>query len=112
MIISSDTTRARSTTQAAAEAAGSTGKILLENLSMAQARPTSSPCFRTVSEAGAGIVMIVGTILARALVTELTGEDKDFPTAALAQILLPIERWRDLDVSTRGRCKGSGGRKN
>ena len=37
------------------------------------------------------------------LVTQLTGEQQDLPTAALAQIGLPIDRWRDLKMSTRGR---------
>jgi phosphohistidine phosphatase len=36
------------------------------------------------------------------LVAQLTGEEQDLPTAALAQIVLPIDRWRDLKMSTRG----------
>jgi phosphohistidine phosphatase len=36
------------------------------------------------------------------LVAKLTGEEHDMPTAALAQIALPIDRWRDLKLSTRG----------
>ena len=40
------------------------------------------------------------------LVAHLTGEQADLPTAALAQIALPIDRWRDLKGSTRGRLLG------
>jgi hypothetical protein len=39
----------------------------------------------------------------------LTGEQHDLPTAALARIVLPIDRWRDLRdlrVSTRGTLFG------
>ena len=36
------------------------------------------------------------------LVEQLTGEWQDMPTAALAQIDLPIDQWRDLTLSTRG----------
>jgi hypothetical protein len=40
------------------------------------------------------------------LVAQLTGEQQDLPTAALGQIGLPIDRWRDLKVSTRGTLLG------
>ena len=40
------------------------------------------------------------------LVDQLTGERQDMPTAALAQIVLPIDRWRDIKLSTRGTLSG------
>ena len=40
------------------------------------------------------------------LVAHLTREQQDLPTAALGQIGLPIDRWRDLTVSTRGPLLG------
>ena len=40
------------------------------------------------------------------LVGQLTGEQQDLPTAGLAQIVLPIDRWRDLTVSTHGTLLG------
>jgi phosphohistidine phosphatase len=49
------------------------------------------------------MVMIVGHNPGlEELVEQVTGEQHDLPTAALAQIVLPIDRWRDLDASTRG----------
>ena len=36
------------------------------------------------------------------LVNQLTGESPDLPTAALAEIHLPIDGWRDLHGSIRG----------
>jgi len=40
------------------------------------------------------------------LVEQLTGERQDLPTAALAQIVLPIDRWSDLKLSSRGTLSG------
>ena len=58
---------------------------------------------RAAPEPDAETVMVVGHNPGlEALVGQLTGERHDFPTAALAQIDLPIDRWRDLDGSTRG----------
>ena len=57
---------------------------------------------RTVRK-NAETVMIVGHNPGlEELVEQLTGERQDLPTAALAQISLPIDRWRDLKLSTRG----------
>lgn len=36
------------------------------------------------------------------LIAELTGEEERFPTAALAQVALPIERWDQLHEATEG----------
>jgi phosphohistidine phosphatase len=36
------------------------------------------------------------------LLARMTGESEDMPTAALAHIVLPIDRWRDLDGGIRG----------
>jgi len=40
------------------------------------------------------------------LVAQLTGAWQYLPTAALAQIVLPIDQWRDLTLSTRGTLVG------
>jgi phosphohistidine phosphatase len=55
----------------------------------------------------ADTVMIVGHNPGlEELVQQLTGERPDLPTAALAQIVLPIDQWRDLKLSTRGTLMG------
>jgi phosphohistidine phosphatase len=36
------------------------------------------------------------------LVTTLTGDPVDLATATLAQVVLPIERWSDVHVTTPG----------
>ncbi len=40
------------------------------------------------------------------LVARLTGEEELLPTAGLARISLPIENWKELRLSTKGRLVG------
>ena len=106
MVMSSDAVRARLTAAAVAEAAGHAGEILLnERLYMASPADILS-VLRTVPR-NAETVMIVGHNPGlEELVEQLTGEQQDLPTAALVQIVLPIDRWRDLTRSTRGTLVG------
>jgi phosphohistidine phosphatase len=106
VVISSDAVRARLTAEAVAEAAGYAGEILLDpNLYMARSADILS-LLRAVREK-AETVMIVGHNPGlEELVAQLTGDRQDLPTAALAQIVLPIDQWRDLKLSTRGTLMG------
>lgn len=102
LIVSSDAVRARMTAEAVAHSAGYAGEIQFENL-LYGAAPDDILVVLRAAEPHATIVMIVGHNPGlEALVGHLTGERQDMPTAALAQIELPIDRWRDLDESTRG----------
>ena len=98
--------RARLTAEAVAEAARYAGEILLTpHLYMACPADILS-LLPTVRE-NAETVMIVGHNPGlEKLVEQLTGERQDLPTAALAQIGLPIDQWRDLKRSTRGTLVG------
>ena len=106
VINSSDAARARLTAEAVAEAARYAGAILLDpHLYMASPADILS-LLRTVRER-AETVMIVGHNPGlEGLVAQLTGEWQDLPTAALAQIVLPIDQWRDLTRSPRGTLMG------
>ena len=106
MVISSDAMRARLTAEAVAEAACYAGEILLNrHLYMASPADILS-VLRTVPR-NAETVMIVGHNPGlEELVEQLTGEQQDLPTAALAQIGLPIDQWCDLKLSTRGTLVG------
>jgi phosphohistidine phosphatase len=106
IVISSDAVRARLTAEAVAEASRYAGEILLDqHLYMAGPVDILS-LLRTVRE-NAETVMIVGHNPGlEELVEQLTGERQDLPTAALAQIVLPIDRWRDLKLSTWGTLMG------
>jgi phosphohistidine phosphatase len=62
---------------------------------------------RTMRETKAETVMIVGHNPGlEELVAQLTGDQQDLPTAALAQIVLSIDEWRDLNLSTHGTLVG------
>ena len=106
VVISSDAARAQLTAEAVVEAARYAGEIRLDpHLYMASPADILS-VLQTVQEK-AETVMIVGHNPGlEELVAQLTGEQEDLPTAALAQIVLPIDQWRDLTRSTRGTLMG------
>ena len=106
VVISSDAVRARLTAEAVAETARYAGQILLDRrLYMAGPADIRSLLRRVPDKAET--VMIVGHNPGlEDLVALLTGERQDLPTAALAQIVLPIDEWRDLTRSTRGTLLG------
>ena len=107
LIISSDAVRACSTAEAVAETSRYAGEIRLEGRLYAAGAAGILTVLRTVTETTSGTVMIVGHNPGfEELIAQLTGEQHELPTAALAQIVLPIARWRDLKKSTRGRLLG------
>ena len=107
LIVSSDAVRARLTAEAVARSAGFDGEVQLEPRLYAASVADVLAVLCTVQEAHSGTVMIVGHNPGlEQLIAHLTGESEDLPTAALAQIALPIDRWRDLRESTRGRLLG------
>jgi phosphohistidine phosphatase len=103
VIISSDALRARVTAEAVAETARVASKILLDPRLYHAAPGSIVAVLQDVPDAKARTVMIVGHNPGlEDLIARLTGEHHDMPTAALAQIGLPIVRWRDLTMSTDG----------
>ena len=106
VVISSDALRARLTAEAVAETARYTGEILLDP-DLYMAGPADILSLLPRVRENADTVMIVGHNPGlEKLVQQLTGEWQDLPTAALAQIGLPLDRWCDLKLSTRGRLVG------
>ncbi len=106
VVISSDAVRARMTAEAMAEAARYAGEILLDQHLYLASPDDILSLLRRVQQ-NAETVMIVGHNPGlEELVEQLTGAWQDLPTAALAQIVLPIDRWRDLTLSTRGTLRG------
>ena len=102
LIITSDAVRAHTTALAAAEAAGYRGEVVVDPL-LYHAEPGDViEVLKAVTDADAGTVMIVGHNPGlEELIEQLTGEQLDVPTAALAQLAVPIEAWGELDASTR-----------
>jgi phosphohistidine phosphatase len=90
-----------------AAAAGYTGETLLDARLYHASVGEILSVLRSVPRAAANRVMIVGHNPGlEELVAQLTGQREAFPTAALAQITLPIDGWSELDSSTRGTLVG------
>ena len=106
VVISSDAVRARLTAQAVAEAARYSGEILLDERLYLASPADILLLLQTVRENAATIMIVGHNPGLEELVEQLTGERQDLPTAALAQIVLPIDRWRDLTSATRGTLMG------
>ena len=106
VVISSDAVRARLTAEAVAEAARYAGEILLDPR-LYMAGPADILSLLATLRENAETVMIVGHNPGlEKLVEQLTGARQDLPTAALAQIGLPIDQWCELKLSTRGTLVG------
>ena len=106
VVISSDALRARLTAESVAEAAGYTGEIVLDSR-LYMAGPADILSLLPRVRENAETVMIVGHNPGlEQLVEQLTGERQDLPTAALAQIGLPIDEWRDFKRWMRGTLVG------
>ena len=107
LIISSDALRARLTAQAMADAIAYSGQILLDPRIYHASAVEILAVLRSAVDDNLTTVMIVGHNPGlEDLVAQLTGEPEGLPTAALAQVALPIDRWPDLTTSTRGTLVG------
>ena len=115
LIVSSDAVRARLTATAVAAATG--GQLLLdprlyhasadEILDALQSVLQDDTLKDSAVQRDVATVMIVGHNPGlEVLIAQLTGEQEALPTAALAQLALPIDRWSDLNSSTRGTLVG------
>jgi phosphohistidine phosphatase len=103
LIISSDAVRARSTAEAVRAAAQVRKAIQLEpRLYHASAAEIIAVLRAVVDEAAASVLIVGHNPGLEELLARLTGAHESFPTAALAHISLPIDRWSDLKSSTRG----------
>jgi phosphohistidine phosphatase len=106
LIISSDAVRARLTAEAVATSARYAGDILLDPQLYLASPADIVAALRTVRERAETVMIIGHNPGLEDLVEQLTGEQQDLPTAALVQIVLPIDQWRDLKQSIRGTLVG------
>jgi phosphohistidine phosphatase len=101
-IVSSTALRARTTAKLVAEAAGAREAPLLDPR-LYGAGPDECLALLREQPDHCRTVMIVGhNPTFEQLVELLTGSPERFPTAALARIRLPIERWADVAPGVRG----------
>lgn len=100
LIITSDAVRAHTTALTVADASRYAGKIVLSS-SLYHASPAAAiEVLKTVEDPALRAIMIVAHNPGlEDLVTRLTGEHVELPTAALVNVELPIRRWSDLDLS-------------
>jgi phosphohistidine phosphatase len=102
VIFSSAARRAVDTARLAAEAAGFEGEIhYLESLYLAGPEAYLD-ALRTLPETVTTAMAVGHNPGAESLLTALTGAYDHMPTAALAHIRLPIDRWSALTSRTKG----------
>ena len=97
VIVTSDAIRARTTAQAVAKAAGYSGEIVVEPSLYHAAAPEMFAVLNGVSDEVRTVLMVGHNPGLEQLLRQLTGEFHDLPTAALVELSVPIERWRELD---------------
>lgn len=106
LIVSSTAVRARTTADRAADRSGYGGVVRIDRR-LYLARPETVAAVAGGLGGGAGRLLVVGHNPGlEELVTRLTGADEILPTAALAQIRLPIDAWSELSTSTPGALVG------
>ena len=102
LIVSSDAVRAESTARRVADAASYTNKVVLSS-QLYHARPDSMiQVLKDVPDSARRVMIVAHNPGLEDLVTQLTGEQIDLPTAALGHIALPIARWSDLRLPGEG----------
>jgi phosphohistidine phosphatase len=101
-ILSSTARRARDTALAVATAAGFPDEVRFTR-SLYEASPdTCLEVLRDLPDTTGHAMIVAHNPTLEELVALLVGETHLMPTAALAVVELPIERWRDLDPLPRG----------
>ena len=104
LIVSSTAVRAQSTAKAAAKSAQYEAEIRLDERLYLADPATMVSVLKEVGDPSANKVMIVAHNPGQEeLVRVLAGGGGPFPTAALAQIELPIETWTELELATQGK---------
>ena len=107
LIVSSTARRAKKTAEEVADESKFSGEVVLEKRFYLASPVSMVEILKEIPDPSADRVMIVGHNPGQEeLVRALTGADETFPTASLAQIELPIDRWADLELTTQGKLVG------
>jgi phosphohistidine phosphatase len=102
LIVSSTAKRARKTAAKVAEGSGYGGEIQLSDELYLAPPKTYLGVLRQVADAHSRVMVVGHNPGLEELLTLLTGDESSLPTAALAYITLPIDRWSELNTGTRG----------
>ena len=102
-IVASDAVRARATARAVAEASGFEGQVDFNSALYGADTDTYRQVLAKLPEEVESALVIGHNPASEELLEELTGEDEQFPTAAIAHVELDIAQWSDWDEETGGR---------
>lgn len=104
LILSSTARRARQTAEAVADLSGYQGELRLEGELYAAPAETCLEALQGLQDDALNVVLLVGHNPGlEELLELLTGDYAPLPTAAIAQVDLPIERWGELTADIEGR---------
>ncbi len=103
LILSSTAKRARKTAAKVAEHCGYSGEVRKLNELYLAAPDVYIATLHALPDDVRRVLVVGHNPGMQMLVAVLSGANGDFPTAALAQIELPIDAWSDLTRETRGR---------
>ncbi len=103
LIVSSTAKRARNTAEKAAESSGYGGEIQFTDTLYLAAPASYIGVLREVSDDHSRVMVVGHNPGLEQLLNVLTGDESALPTAALACVTLPIDRWQDFSADTRGR---------
>lgn len=103
LILTSSAVRARTTAHLVAEASDYDGPIKQFRSFYLAGTPAFVHALRRLSDDYDRVLVVAHNPGLEELLAELTGEDARLPTAALAVVALPIERWQELRGSGQGR---------
>lgn len=105
LILSSTAKRAHRTAKLAAEACGYKGEIELAETLYLAGPEAYLAALSSVPDKCRRVMVVGHNPGLEALLEKLTGEAKALPTAALAQVVLPIAYWRQVEAA-EGRLLG------
>jgi phosphohistidine phosphatase len=104
LIVSSTARRAKKTAEAVAEKSKYKGELRFDQELYLAGPAAIVGILRQIENPSADRVMVVGHNPGQEeLIRALTGKEEVFPTAALAQIELPIDSWKDIDLDVGGK---------
>jgi phosphohistidine phosphatase len=106
LILTSTAKRTRQTVQAMVEAGSYTGKVKARQALYLAGPEAYIEVLRGVPDKYRRVMVVGHNPGLEELVEHLTGTATILPTAALAQVSLPITQWRALGEETKGKLKG------
>ena len=105
-IISSTAKRARNTAKAVAKACCCEDKVELTSEFYHATPGVYLAVLQNVPDDDSRVMVVGHNPGMEALVAHLTGSRETMPTAALAHVVLPIEKWAELDYEVQGELLG------